>query len=150
MTISKRGEADVLLDGDTYQLVWKYETLLAIEEAMGGLRSIDELFLNGHITRMALAEGVRCGMFRHYGKRKTRKDIARMIGKTMDQEEGAHDRISRAVIMGVLAANGLTKVELDRIERELDDESGHGDRSIGKERDSADPTPKPVVSISTG
>ncbi|KKN71041.1 hypothetical protein LCGC14_0424580 [marine sediment metagenome] len=151
MTISKRGEIDLELDGETYTMVFKYETLMAIEDAFGGT-SIDDLFLSGNISRSALAEGIRCGLEKGYRK-KTRKQIARLIGATVEDDENAYNKITRAVVKGVLIANGASKTQIEELDREIDEELGKLEpiKKLKKELDNEDPTKAPPVQLtSTG
>ena len=150
MTNSKRGEVEVELDGETLVMVFKYDTLMAIEEALGG-RSIDELFLSGNISRTALAEGVRCGLEKRYRK-KTRRQVAKMIGNSVDADEHAFKRISRAVIVGVLTANGASKEQIEELDRAIaeDDEGEMQAIADGKKDDVAEDPTSTVALTSTG
>lgn len=118
----RRGEVDVELDGRTYVLVFNFEAISQIEAAFGD-RPIDEIFFSGAISRRALVEAIRAGLEKK-NRKHTSRQVAAMLDATVDKGGAdAMAAIMRAVIRGLLSANGATQEKIDELDQILDAEA---------------------------
>lgn len=121
MANPRRGEVEVELEGHNYVLVFDYNAISDIEAAFGD-RSVDSLFFSGSISRRALREAIRVGLEKK-NRRHTPKQVGRMLDATVANDPEAFARIMRAVITGLMAANGVAQEKIDNLDRMLDEEA---------------------------
>lgn len=106
----KRGEVEIDLQGEKKTLAFDWNTISEVEQVFGG-KAIEQVILTGSHT--ALISCIRAGLKRYHGK-KTDKQVGRMIGESLD-EENTKDELFIAVYRGVMAADGKPQREIEQV-----------------------------------
>ena len=114
MANKKRGEVEIeLLDG-TYTMHFSFNTICTIEERLG--KSIDQLFFQGDISRIAIREAMACALKgRHMGM--TSNKVGRLIDPTKMQQ------YVMAIFEGLAYANGQSEEQIKQMRDMLNDET---------------------------
>ena len=144
MASLKRGRVDIELAGDPYTLVFNYGTLADIESEFGD-KPIDSIYFNGEgLSRKAIIQGVRHGLTAKH-RAMSAKKVARLIAETIDDDEEAVGRITRAVLSGILGGSGASQDDLDRFNSAVD-EAEEEVRAESQEESSEDENPTRPIS----
>lgn len=108
MANPRQGEIDLEIGGETFLLVFDYNTIAEIEGKFND-RPINELFstASGAVPMRVIREALRAGMDRRNRKR-TSNEVGKMIGDAMRDDPGALVRIIKTVVEGVALAFGRT------------------------------------------
>jgi hypothetical protein len=116
----RRGEVEIELAGTPYTLVFDWNAISEIEAAFND-RPIDQLFFAGSIGRRAIREAIRAGLARKY-RPHTAKQVGKLISETVEADPDAFEKIVKAVIKGLLAANGIAQDKIDELDQALDEQ----------------------------
>lgn len=118
MANPRRGEVEVELGGETHTLVFNFNAISEIEAAFGD-RAIDDLFFRGSISRRAIVEALRAGLVKRH-RRLTPKQVGELLDKTVDGSPEAYGLVLRAVLRGLMSANGISDEKVQELDEALE------------------------------
>lgn len=141
---AKRGATQIDLAGNVYTLIYDFNAVCELEERCAGA-SIDDLLFAGKVPRHVLREALAVGMKRQHPNIKSR-EVGKLIAQELEvsRVDGLR-KIMKAVLVGILRANGATDDQIAEIERATDSDvedsvTAKGDNGITNDVDVTLPT----------